>query len=98
MTERATLDTPMGAATFVSTIEFEPTPVGTIVHFRFAPPKTAKERAIMREIASMFDTMFEEHGAQLASRLHAELMVGQAGGDEPTLPAPRPDGVLASAL
>ncbi len=30
------------------TIEFEPTPAGTEVQFRFAPPKTARERAIMR--------------------------------------------------
>jgi uncharacterized protein YndB with AHSA1/START domain len=97
-TERATMDTPMGAVKFVSTVEFEPTPTGTVVHFRFAPPKTAKAQAIMREMAPMFDAMFEHHGAQLAAQLDAELEVGRAGGEEPALPTPRPDGVLASAL
>jgi hypothetical protein len=97
-TERTTMNTPMGPAKFVSTVEFEPTPTGTVVHFRFAPPETAKERAILREMAPMFDAMFEQHGAQLAAQLDAELEVGQADGEEPALPTPRPDGVLASAL
>jgi uncharacterized protein YndB with AHSA1/START domain len=98
LTERTTMNTPMGPAKFVTTVEFEPTSTGTVVHFRFAPPKTAKERAIMREMAPLMDALLEQHGSQLAAQLDAELEVGRAGGAEPTLPTPRPDGVLASAL
>jgi hypothetical protein len=39
--------------------------------------------------------MFEHHGAALAAQLEAELGA-RAGGAEPDLPTPRPDGVLAS--
>ena len=95
VTERTTMDTPMGPVKFVTTLEFEPTPAGTIVHFRFAPPKSAKERAIMREMAPMMAGMFQQRGAALAAQLEAELGA-RAGGEEPDLPTPRPDGVLAS--
>jgi len=95
LTEVTTMGTPMGPVKFVSTIEFEPTPAGTVVHFRFAPPKAARERAIMREMAPMMAGMFEHHGAVLAAQLEAELGA-RAGGEESDLPTPRPDGVLGS--
>ena len=69
-----------------------------------APPDTAqnpftrlsaRERAIMRDMAPAMDGMFEHHGAALAAQLEVELGA-RAGGEEPDLPAPRPDGVLAS--
>jgi uncharacterized protein YndB with AHSA1/START domain len=96
LTERATMGTPMGALKMVSTMELEPTPVGTIVHFRFAPPKTARERSIMREAAPTLKAMLAQHGAQLAAQLDAEMAARMADDGEPALPALRPDGVLAS--
>jgi hypothetical protein len=87
LTERTTMDTPMGPVKFVTTLEYEPTAAGTIVHFRFAPAKTAKERAILAQMAPMFDAMFQQHGAQLSAQLEAELGAGPAGVDEPALPS-----------
>ncbi|HWI02176.1 MAG TPA: DUF2652 domain-containing protein, partial [Propionibacteriaceae bacterium] len=49
-TNRTTVPTPMGSVRFLATTEFEPTPSGTILHQRFAAPKTPKERAIMDEM------------------------------------------------
>ena len=96
LTEMTTMGTPMGPVKFATTIELEPTPAGTVVHFRFAPPKSAKELAIMREMAPMMAGMFEHHGATLAAQLEAELGARAVGAGEPALPAPRLDGVLAS--
>jgi uncharacterized protein YndB with AHSA1/START domain len=95
LSEVTTMGTPMGLVKFVTTIEFEPTPAGTVVHFRFAPPKSARERAIMREMTPAMAGMFEHRGAALAAQLQAELGA-RAGGAEPDLPTRRPDGVLAS--
>ena len=39
LTERNTMDTPLGPVKFLSSVDFEPTPDGTFVHFRFAAPK-----------------------------------------------------------
>jgi hypothetical protein len=95
LTEMTTMGTPMGPVKFVTTIEFEPTSAGTVVHFRFAPPKSARERAIMREMTPAMAGMFEHRGAALAEQLEAEFGA-RAGGEESDLPTPRPDGVLAS--
>jgi hypothetical protein len=95
LTERTTIGTPMGPVKFLSSLEFEPTPTGTIIHFRFAPPKTAKERAILKEMGPMFEGIFRDHGAQLAAQLEVELGAAAAAGIEPALPPARPDSVLA---
>ena len=54
-TYRNTLPTPMGPVRFLATTEFEPTPSGTIIHQRFAAPKTATERTIMEQLTSWID-------------------------------------------
>jgi hypothetical protein len=95
LTERTTMGTPMGPVRFLSTLEFEPTAAGTVVHFRFAPPKTLRERTIMREAAPMLESTIAHHGTQLAAQLEAELAARLDGGDAPPLPAPRPDGLLS---
>jgi hypothetical protein len=53
LTYRNTVPTAMGPVRFVATTEFEATPGATILHRRFAAPKTPKERAIMEQIAIM---------------------------------------------
>ncbi len=95
LTERTSMDTPAGPLKFLTSLEFEPTPEGTIVHFRFAPPKTAKERAIMVQIGPTMDAMFQARSAQLAAHLEAELGEVASGPEQPSLAAVRPDGVLA---
>ena len=96
LTERTTMGTPLGPVKFLTTLEFEPTPSGTIVHFRFAAPKTAKERAAMVAIGPTMEGMFRARGAALTAMLEAELGAAATLEREPGLPAPRPDGVLAS--
>jgi hypothetical protein len=96
LTEMTTMGTPMGLVKFMTTIEFEPTSAGTNVHLRFAPPKTARERAIMREMAPAMAGMFEHHGAALAVQLEGAFGDRVVDVAEPSLPTPRPDGVLAS--
>ncbi len=98
LTERTTMSTPAGPVRFLTTIEFEPTPAGTVVDFRFAPPKTARERAIMREAAPMLESSIAHHGALLVAQLDAELATRLDGGEQPALPTPRPDGLLASSM
>jgi hypothetical protein len=79
-----------------STLEFEPTTTGTIVHFRFAAPKTAKERAILTELTPMFEGLFRESHANLVAQLDAELAARSADrGEEPPLPGPRADGLFS---
>ena len=48
LTDRGTHTTPSGPVRMLETIEFEPTATGTTVHFRYAAPVTAKERAYRR--------------------------------------------------
>ncbi len=39
VTDRTILDTPSGEVGFPHTIEFEPIPDGTLIHYRFAPTR-----------------------------------------------------------
>jgi hypothetical protein len=96
LTQVTTMGTPKGLVKFMSTTELEPTPAGTVVHFRFAPPKSAKARAIMREMTPAMAGMLEHHGAALTAQLETELGARTTDAGEPALPTPRPDGVLAS--
>jgi hypothetical protein len=95
-THRSTVPTAMGPVRFVQTMEFEPTPGGTILHHRFAAPKTPKERAIMNQIASWLEETLRTSTIGLTEQLDEELE--RRGGDateEPALPRARPDGPIA---
>ena len=94
-TDRSTMDTPAGPVTFLGTVEFEPTSGGTAIHFRFAPPKTAKERAIVAGMGAYMDEVFAESQRKLVAQLEAELAIREADrGAEPELPRPKPDGLF----
>jgi len=96
LTLRNTIPTPMGPIRLLETTEFEPTPDGTIIRWRWAPPKTAKERALMRQMESFLDEAMTSSAALLTEHLDAELGRRRIEGDEePDLPSPRPDGPLA---
>jgi Protein of unknown function (DUF2652)/Polyketide cyclase / dehydrase and lipid transport len=91
-TNRYTVSTAMGPVRFVATTELEPTPGGTILHNRFAAPKTSKERAMMEQIASSM----EEALILLIEQLDEELeRRGRDATQEPALPRARPDGPVA---
>ncbi len=95
-TLRNTVPTPMGVIHLLETTEFEPAPNGTIIHWRWAAPKTAKERALMEQMVSFIDQAMATSAALLTEQLEAELERRRLeGGEEPDLPAPRSDGPLA---
>ena len=94
LTERITMGTPLGLVKFVASVEFEPTPDGTTVHFRFGAPKTKKELAKLESIGPAMDAMFEARAVALTAQLGAELGAVATQDAEPELPTPRPGGVL----
>ena len=96
LTDRSTMNTPGGPVTMVSTLELEPTTTGTTVHFRFAAPKTARERTILTQMRPVFEGLFQQSHRGLVEQLDRELAMRAEGrGEEPALPAPKPDGLFA---
>jgi uncharacterized protein YndB with AHSA1/START domain len=95
LTQRSTMQTPGGQVTFVNTLELEPTTTGTIVHMRFAPPETEREQAILAGMRPMFEGMFEADRVALGILLEMKVAERKARGEEPEVPKPSPDGVLA---
>ena len=95
LTQRSTMQTPGGPVTFNNTMELEPTPDGTIVHMRFAPPETDRETAILTQMIPMFEGMFAADRAALRALLDAKVAERAARGSEPDVPTPRPDGDFA---
>lgn len=78
------------------TTEFEPTPDGTMLHQRFAAPKTPKERAVMEQMGSWMEGAMQESTIRLSELLDAELeRLGHDAPQEPALPRAQPDGPLA---
>jgi Protein of unknown function (DUF2652)/Polyketide cyclase / dehydrase and lipid transport len=95
-TNRYTVPTPLGPLRFVATTEFEPVPGGTILHQRFAAPKTHKERAIMEQFGPGMAEEVRTSTIHLAEQLDEELeRRGRDTIEEPPLPRARPDGPLA---
>jgi len=96
LSDRGTHGTPSGPARMIETIEFEPTATGTTIHFRYAPAKTAKERAALEALKPIFVGIFSDSLARLAGLLAAEVALRETdAGLEPELSGPRPDGILA---
>jgi uncharacterized protein YndB with AHSA1/START domain len=94
--DRSTVPTPAGPVKMLTTLELEPTVDGTIVHFRFAAPKTPKEKAILKEMTPAFEELFRQSHANLIAQLDAELAVRNADrAEEPELPMPKPDGLFS---
>jgi uncharacterized protein YndB with AHSA1/START domain len=96
VTIRSTMDTPGGPVTFNNTMELEPTPDGTIVHMRFAPPDTERERAILEQMQPMFEGMFAADRAALRALLESKLAERAERGPEPELRKCDPQGDFAS--
>jgi hypothetical protein len=96
LTLRNTIPTPMGPIRLLETTEFEPTPDGTVIHWRWARPKAAKDRALARQMESFLDEAFAASAALLTEHLDTELGRHRMEADEePDLPSRHPDGPLA---
>jgi hypothetical protein len=96
LTDRSSMNTPLGPIRMLSTFEIEPTTTGSIVHWRFAAPRTAKERTILKEMLPFFDQLFKETERMLQAQLDDVLEVRNADADlQPPLPQPKPDGLFA---
>jgi len=96
VTDRTILATPSGPVKLLHTIELEPVSSGTIIHLRFAAPKTRREKALMEHIGPAYGAALESGIPNLIAQLNAELVAREAGrGPEPELNRPRPDGPLS---
>ena len=96
VTDRTVLDTPSGPVKVLHTIEFEPVTSGTLIHIRFAAPKTRREQALMQHIGPAYRHALESSFPSLIAQLEAELPARDADrGPEPDLVSPKPDGPLS---
>lgn len=96
VTDRTVLDTPSGPVKVLHTIELEPVTSGTIIHLRFAAPRTKREMLLMEHIGPAYGEALQSGIPTLIAQLDAELAARTADrGPEPELAAPKPDGPLA---
>jgi hypothetical protein len=96
VTDRTILDTPGGPVKVLHTIELEPLTAGTMIHLRFGPPKTKREKALMEHIGPAYGAALRSGIPGLLAQLGAELAVRDADrGPEPELTGPRPGGILS---
>jgi len=96
VTDRTILDTPSGPVKVLHTIELEPVASGTLIHLRFAAPKTKREKALMEHIGPAYGAALRSGIPGLLAQLDAALAAREADrGPEPELARPRPDGPLA---
>jgi hypothetical protein len=88
VTDLTILETPKGPVKLPHTIEFEPTPAGTIIHFRFAAPKTKREQVLAADIAAHYGPALESGLPRLLELLEAEMGARETDRDpEPELSA-----------
>lgn len=96
VTDRTILDTPSGPVKVLHTIELEPVTTGTLIHIRFAAPKTRRETALMEHIGPAYGQALQSGFPSLVAQLEAQLAAREVEGvPEPELARPRPDGPLA---
>ena len=96
VTDRTVLAAPGGPVKVLHTVELEPVPSGTLIHIRFAAPKTGREKALMDHIGPEYGAALQASFPSLIAQLDAALAAREAGrGPEPDLPTPRPGGFLA---
>ena len=95
VTDRTVIDTPAGVLKLLHTIELEPTPTGTIIHYRFAAPNN-RDKALARKAGGAYEAAFRSTIPTLIAQLAAELATRQADrAPEPELIQPKPGGPLS---
>jgi class 3 adenylate cyclase/uncharacterized protein YndB with AHSA1/START domain len=96
VTDRTVLETPNGSVRVLHTVELEPGPAGTTIHFRYGSPRTRREKGLMEVIGPAYGQALRSGIPTLVAQLDAELAARDAGrGPEPELTAPRPGGPLS---
>jgi hypothetical protein len=96
VTDRTIIETPAGPLKLLHTIELEPLPTGTQIHYRFAPPKAKRDLALAQQVGAAHGEALRSSLPALIAQLDAELAAREADrGPEPELVVPRPDGPLA---
>jgi uncharacterized protein YndB with AHSA1/START domain len=96
VTDRTILDTPEGPVKVLHTVELEPVATGTVIHLRYAAPRTKREMEQMKVIGPAYGAALESGIPSLLAQLDAELAKRDADrGLEPELSRPKPDGPLA---
>jgi hypothetical protein len=96
VTDRTILATPSGPVKVLHTVEFEPSPSGTTIHFIYGQAKTRREKALMEVIAPAYGAALESGVPSLVAQLDAELAAREADrGPEPELAGPSADGPLS---
>ena len=84
VTDRTILETPGGPVKLLHTIELEPATTGTTIHFRFAAPKTKRERALMEGIGPAYGEALRASIPALLAQLDAAAALRNGGlGPEP---------------
>ena len=97
VTDRTVLATPSGPVKVLHTVEFEPTPTGTTIHFRYTDAKSKREKALMAVIAPAYGAALQSGVPTLIAQLDAALEARDADrGPEPELPTPTADGPLSA--
>ena len=88
VTDRTTLDTPAGPLKLLHTVEFEPTPLGTTIHMRYAPPTARKDRPLALQVADAYGAAVRSSLPALLVQLDAEMAARDANQDpEPPIVA-----------
>jgi Protein of unknown function (DUF2652)/Polyketide cyclase / dehydrase and lipid transport len=96
VTDMTILETPLGALKLPHTIEFEPTPTGTLIHYRYGRPRKKAELPLAAQIGAAYGEALRSAIPKLQELLEAEVAAREADrGPEPELAAPKPDGPLA---
>lgn len=96
VTDRTILDTTSGPVKMLHAIELEPVTAGTIIHLRYAVPKTRQERALMEHIGPAYGQALRSCIPAPIAQLDAGLAAPDADrGPEPELTRPRRDGPLS---
>lgn len=96
-TNRSTINTPAGPIRMLNTVELEPTARGTTIHFRYAAPKAAKERAIFQGALPTYEAMFKASSEAMIAQLETDLAERRLDAPiEPQLPVRHPDSILAA--
>jgi uncharacterized protein YndB with AHSA1/START domain len=93
--ETATTPPSTGSVKFNATYEFEPTPSGTLLHFRLARPKKAAELQALAQMGPLMAEQFTNGLKVLQVEAEAEAERRSTDRVEPGLPAPKnADGFL----
>jgi hypothetical protein len=98
VTDRTILETPGGPVRLLHTVELEPVTDGTVIHLRYAPPRTRREVRLMSAIGSDYEDAVRAAVPTLVAQLEAdvEAIVARGGPEpEPDVARPSPTGPLA---